>query len=282
MLVRPTMDQDGLIPEKNEENSNSTKQEGASRPLIVIGWILPMAILLLWQFGSRSGWLNPSLVPPPTQVVAALIELMRDGVLIDHLWTSTLRVLVGSALGIIPGILFGAYNGLSRKAELFFDPTFQMVRTIPVLALTPLFILWFGIGELPKVLLLAFATFFPAYINTFAGTRNVDRKLIEVGIVYDLSPLQTMREIILPAAMPHVLTGVRYSLQVAWLVLIVAEMLGATAGIGFMIREAQSFMRTDRVMLGIIVFALAGKLVDNLLRWLEGWLLSWRESFEGK
>lgn len=257
-----------------------TRKEAVGPPYI-IGWLLPLLILITWQFGSTLGWFNAALVPPPSRVLSACIELLVNGTLLHHLWISTVRVAIGSLLGIIPGTLFGAYVGLSRWGERFFDPTFQMVRTIPVLALTPLFILWFGIGELPKVLLLAFATFFPAYINTFAGTRDVDRKLIEIGIVYDLTPLQSLREIILPAALPHVLTGVRYGLQVAWLVLIVAEMLGATAGIGFMIRESQSFMRTDRVMLGIIIFALTGKAVDQLLRWLEQRLLGWRDAFSG-
>jgi sulfonate transport system permease protein len=178
------------------------------------------------------------------------------------------------------GLLFGALTGLSRTAERLLDPTFQMLRTIPIMGLVPLFIVWFGLGELPKILLIAIAAFFLVYIQMYAGIRNIDRKLIEVGRMYDLSTVEMLRRIIVPAAMPSILQGVRLGLGVAWLALVIAELTGANVGIGHWMQQGREFVRVDIVLAALVVFAAVGKGVDSLVRLVERRLLSWRDNVE--
>jgi sulfonate transport system permease protein len=156
-----------------------------------------------------------------------------------------------------------------------------MLRTVPFLAMAPLLIIWLGLDEAPKITLVGLAAFFPLYINTFAGIRNVDRKLIEVGRVYQLSGPEMLRRVIIPAALPAVFTGVRYGLGVAWLALVVAELMGATRGLGFMLVEGREFVRIDVIVGGIILFSLVGKVVDTFVRLLEARFLRWRDTYAG-
>lgn len=245
------------------------------------GFILPAAIIVAWHFASLSGAIKPYLLPPPSAVVTTLWEMTLNGVLLKHVQASVTRWVIGFILGGGLGLLLGSWVGLSRGAERALDTSVQMLRTVPFLAMAPLLIIWLGLDEAPKITLVGLAAFFPLYINTFAGIRNVDRKLIEVGRVYGLSGPEMLRRVIIPAAMPAVFTGVRYGLGVAWLALVVAELMGATRGLGFMLVEGREFVRIDVIVGGIILFSLVGKIVDTFVRLLEARFLRWRDTYAG-
>jgi sulfonate transport system permease protein len=248
---------------------------------MLIGFILPVVLVIVWQLAAVVGWIDQNLLPAPTTVVATLIGLIRDGTLGGDLLASSIRWIVGFLIGGTLGLLAGSFVGLSRIAEQVLDTSLQMIRTIPFLALAPLLVLWLGLDEPPKITLIALASFFPLYLNTFAGIRNVDRKLIEIGRVYRLSQLELLLRVILPAALPEILTGVRYGLSVAWLALVLAELLGAQQGLGYLLSEGREFVRVDIVLCSILIFALAGKVVDLLVRGLEAYFLRWRDTYKG-
>jgi sulfonate transport system permease protein len=250
-------------------------------PRNLVGFILPAVVVIIWQIASTVGWVAPNLLPAPTTVCATFVQLLQDGELGGDLLASTLRWFIGFIIGGSLGLIFGSVVGLSRLAERILDTSIQMIRTIPFLALAPLLVLWLGLDEPPKITLVALASFFPLYINTFAGIRNVDRKLIEVGQVYQLSQRELLIRVILPAALPEILTGVRYALAVAWLALVIAELLGSTQGLGYLLSEGREFVRVDIVLCSIVIFACVGKLVDLLVRALEMRLLHWRDTYAG-
>ncbi|MNO33772.1 putative aliphatic sulfonates transport permease protein SsuC [compost metagenome] len=245
------------------------------------GSLLPVGILMLWQGFSMLGLADPALFPAPSSIVAELYRLLLSGELIDNLEISMARALGGFLLGGAAGLALGLFVGMHQRAEEYIDPTVQMLRTIPLLAITPLFILWFGFGELSKVLLIAMGAFFPLYVNSFLGVRNVDAKLFDVAKVLEFSQSKLIRKLLLPAAMPNILLGLRLSLSISWMVLVVAELMGADRGVGYLIQDARSFMRTEVVFIGILLFAAVGKISDSLVRLLEARLLKWQDSFKG-
>jgi sulfonate transport system permease protein len=249
--------------------------------LSLTGFILPALIVLAWHIASVSGIVKPYLLPPPSAVVATLWEMLLNGTLVLHIRASVTRWVVGFILGGGMGLLLGSWVGLSRGAERALDTSVQMLRTVPFLAMAPLLIIWLGLDEAPKITLVGLAAFFPLYINTFAGIRNVDRKLIEVGQVYGLSSAEMLRRVIIPAALPAVFTGTRYGLGVAWLALVVAELMGATRGLGFMLVEGREFVRIDVIVGGIVLFSVVGKVVDTFVRMLESRFLRWRDTYAG-
>lgn len=241
---------------------------------------MPVALILLWWLAYENGWIDPGLISSPWQVAVTLGQAMVDGTFWGNLGASLGRWLSGFAIGGVLGLLAGAATGLSRPAERLFDPSLQMLRTVPIMGLVPLFIIWFGLGEVPKVILIAFASFFQVYIQTYAGIRNIDRKLIEVGRMYDLSTTQMLRRIMLPAALPSILQGIRLGLGIAWLALVIAELTGANSGIGYWMQQGREFFRVDIVLAALVVFAVVGKVVDSLVRLLERRLLGWRDNIE--
>ena len=249
--------------------------------LSLVGFILPVLLIVIWHLASVSGAVKPYLLPPPSAVVTTLWEMLLNGTLLQHVRASVTRWMIGFVLGGGLGLVLGSWVGLSRGAERALDTSVQMLRTVPFLAMAPLLIIWLGLDEAPKLTLVGLAAFFPVYINTFAGIRNVDRKLIEVGQVYQLSRVEMLSRVIIPAALPAVFTGVRYGLGVAWLALVVAELMGATRGLGFMLVEGREFVRIDIIVGGIILFSLVGKLVDQFVRLLESRFLRWRDTFAG-
>ncbi|MBX6167367.1 MAG: ABC transporter permease [Thermobispora bispora] len=238
-----------------------------------------MAVLLIWQVASSTGLLPARLLAAPSTIAATAVELIQTGTLPAAISVSLQRVLVGFTAGAVAGIGLALIAGLSRAGENAVDPLMQMIRALPFFGLIPLFILWFGIGETPKVLLVALAVSVPLYLNTFAGIRGVDGKLAEVAQTLKLSRAQLIRHIVLPGALPQTLVGLRQSLGVAWLALIVAEQINADAGLGFMINDAREFLRTDVVVVGLLVYSALGLLTDALVRLLERRALSWRRGF---
>ncbi len=242
---------------------------------------MPISVLVIWQLASYLNLASPLLFPSPVTIGNAFSQLLVSGSLFEHLSISVSRALAGFVLGGGLGLLFGLLVGFLRKTEKVLDPSVQMIRMVPHLAVAPLFVLWFGIGETSKVLLIAKGAFFPLYINTFLGIRGVDNKLFEVSRVLGFSQLKQLLRLIIPAALPHILLGVRLSLGVAWLGLVVAELMGSTSGIGYLMSDARQFAQTPVVFVGIIIFAVAGKVTDSFVRLLERNLLKWRDNYQG-
>ncbi|OBV38546.1 aliphatic sulfonate ABC transporter permease SsuC [Janthinobacterium psychrotolerans] len=242
-------------------------------------WALPVALLLGWQLASQLGWLSSRILPEPWAVAKAFRTLAESGELWLHLKTSLWRASAGFGVGAGLGLLLGLLTGSFRHAETLLDTTLQMVRNIPALALIPLVILWFGIDETAKLFLLAVGVFFPVYLNTFHGIRSADQGLIEMARSYGLSGWPLYRDVILPAAMPSILVGVRFSLGLVWVLLIVAETISAQAGIGYMTMNAREFLQTDVVLVGILLYALLGKAADLFSRRLEKRCLRWNPAY---
>ncbi len=243
-------------------------------------WIVPLAILAVWQGLSMIGFIPVRVLPAPTEVVAAGWKLLLNGELVTNIWVSFWRAIVGFAIGGGIGFLLGLANGLSRRSERLLDSTLQMVRNVPHLALIPLVILWFGIDETAKIFLVALGVFFPIYINTLHGIRTVDSQLVEMGKTYGMTPATLFWRVILPGALPSIFVGLRYALGIMWLTLIVAETIAASSGIGYMAMQAREFLLVDVVVLSIVIYALFGKLADSAARLLERLCLSWHPAFQ--
>lgn len=242
-------------------------------------WLVPALILGLWQLAAQAGWLSSRILPAPSAAAAAAWSLAVSGELWQHVRISALRALWGLLLGGGLGLALGLLNGSSRTAETLLDTTLPMIRNIPVLALIPLVILWFGIEETAKLALLSLGVFFPVYLNTFHGIRSVDPALIEMGRSYGLSGWPLYRDVILPGALPSILVGLRFALGLVWVILIVTETISAQSGIGYMTMNAREFLQTDVVLLGILLYALLGKAADTLARALEHRLLRWNPAY---
>ncbi|ENU81644.1 MULTISPECIES: aliphatic sulfonate ABC transporter permease SsuC [Acinetobacter] len=243
-------------------------------------WLVPVVLVIFWQVASVTGWLESRILPAPTAVLSAFWSLLISGELWHHVKISAGRALLGLLVGGGLGLLLGLLNGSSRIASNLLDTTLQMIRNIPALALIPLVILWFGIDESAKLFLVAIGVFFPMYINTYHGIRSVDPQLIEMGKSYGLTRWQLYKDIILPGAMPSILVGLRFALGLVWVLLIVAETISAQAGIGYMTMNAREFLQTDVVLVGILLYALLGKLADVLAQYLERYLLRWHAGYQ--
>ncbi|MEK3900817.1 ABC transporter permease [Paenibacillus sp. FSL R7-0179] len=245
------------------------------------GAAIPAAVLAIWQLGGNTGWISPEFLPAPLTILSAFADLAVKGELIHHLGVSIGRAGLGFLIGGILGLLLGTLTGLFRSAAYLLDPSIQILRLVPHLAIAPLIILWFGFGEISKVVIIMSGSFFPLYVNTFMGIRGVDNKLFEVARVLGFSPLQKLRRLILPAALPGILLGLRLSMAVAWIGLVVAELIGSQSGVGFLINEAKQNSNTAVIFVGILIFAVVGKLIDSLFRIIERRFLYWRDSYQG-
>jgi sulfonate transport system permease protein len=242
---------------------------------VILPWLIPIALLLLWQLMSSSGLIPSTVLPSPVGVMAAAVRLLANGELIHHMGISLYRALSGFLIGGITGFILGLGNGCFKISALLFDSSVQMLRNIPHLALIPLMILWFGIGETPKIILVALGVLFPIYINTYHGIKNVDKELIEMGRAYGLSGWSLFTQIIFPGALSSILVGIRYALGVMWTTLIVAETIAANSGIGYLAMNAREFMQMDIIVLSILIYALLGKLSDLIAKFFESRWLRW-------
>lgn len=242
-------------------------------------WAVPIGLVLVWQIAARTGWLSSRILPEPWAVLKAFWALTVSGELWTHVKVSLGRAIASFAIGGGLGLLLGLLTGTFKTAETLLDTTLQMVRNIPALALIPLVILWFGIDEAAKLFLVSIGVFFPIYLNTFHGIRSVDKGLIEMAKSYGLSGGSLYRDVILPGALPSILVGVRFSLGLVWVLLIVAETISAVSGIGYMTMNAREFLQTDVVLVGILLYALLGKLADTLSRGLERYWLRWHPGY---
>ena len=242
-------------------------------------WSMPIAVLGFWQVGGMTGLIQADVLPSPSAVVEAGWRLALSGDLLRNIEVSACRAGIGFAIGGGLGFFFGLLNGLCKAAERTLDTSLQMIRTIPHLALIPLVILWFGIGEEAKLFLISIGAFFPIYLNSMQGVRSVDPQLIEMGKAYRMSWLQLVWMVLLPGALPAIFTGVRYAMGVTWLTLIVAETISATSGIGYMAMNAREFMLVDVVVFSLLLYALLGKLTDSAAKLLERACLSWHPAY---
>jgi sulfonate transport system permease protein len=239
-------------------------------------FLSPLVIVLAWQAASMVGFISPRTLAAPTTILASAWILTINGELPYNLLISLSRVVVGLFIGVGSGAILATIAGLSRVGEDLVDAPMQMLRTLPFLALVPLFILWFGIGETPKIALVALGSAFPIYLTLFAGIRGADPKLVEAGRVFGLDRRGLVRHVIFPAALPSALVGLRYSMGTAWLSLVVGEQINANAGIGYLINDARDFLRTDIIVVGLLVYALLGLGADQLVRLIEARALAWR------
>jgi sulfonate transport system permease protein len=243
-------------------------------------WIVPLLVIVGWEAASRSGWLSTRILPEPLAVAQAFWNLLKSGELERDVAISTGRALAGLAIGGGLGLVLGLLTGTFRTAETLLDTTLQMVRNVPPLALIPLVILWFGIDESAKLFLVAIGVFFPIYLNTYHGIKSVDAGLVEMARSYGLKGWALYREVIFPGALPSILVGLRFSLGLMWVLLIVAETISAQSGIGYMTMNAREFLQTDVVLVGVLLYALLGKLADLVARGLERRFLRWNPAYQ--
>ncbi|MEO9337808.1 ABC transporter permease subunit [Mesorhizobium sp. SB112] len=275
-----------LLEHVGSSKTRSEKRSGRGRngslsdwELLAISWLAPALLVFVWEVLSRAGYINPQIMPAPSTVLATASKLIANGTLFEHMGYSLLRAIVGFVIGGSIGFGLGILVGFSRLSEAVLDRSIQMIRAIPFLALLPLVIIWFGVDEAGKIFLVALGVMFPIYINTVLGIRQVDPKLLELAKVTGLGVRERITKIILPGAMPSILTGVRYALAVAWLALVVAETIATTKGIGFLAMDAREFLQTNVIVLTILIYAAIGVVADSLARALERRLLSWHPNY---
>jgi len=239
----------------------------------------PLVLIALWELGSRAGLIPAHILAAPSSVVKTAWDMVVSGELPTNMLVSLARAMAGLAIGVTLGSVLAIAAGLTRAGENAVDPPIQMLRTLPSLALSPLFIVWFGIGETPKIALIALGTMFPIYLNLYNGIRGVDPKLIEAARSFGLKGWDLIAEVILPGALPSFLLGLRFALAGSWLILVVAEQINASAGLGYLINNARDFSRTDVIVVCLLVYALLGLAADALVRTIERRALAWRPSF---
>ncbi|MFL5332807.1 MAG: ABC transporter permease [Geminicoccaceae bacterium] len=261
----------------------ATRRPTAPRALILHPWLLgllpPLLAAAVWELAARQGWIEVRLLPPPSKVLATLVELWRTGDLTRHVAATLWRVAAGFALGLVLATALGALTGFSTRARQILDPTLQALRAIPSIAWVPLFILWFGIFEASKVALIATGAFFPIYLSLMAGIHAVDRKLVEVGRVYQLGPSALIRRILVPAALPAWLVGVRGGLGLAWMFVIAAELMGASEGLGYLLLDGQMVGNAAQILGALVLFAILGKLTDSMIVFVTRRSVRWQDGF---
>ncbi|CAN5520110.1 aliphatic sulfonate ABC transporter permease SsuC [soil metagenome] len=240
----------------------------------------PVVILVVWEILAQAGLLPPAYAPAPTEIVNAAAELWNDGVLGPDLAISLQRAGIGLALGLSVGIVTGVLGGVLRSGEYLFNGLAQILNTVPLLAVLPLMIVWFGIDELTKVLLIAFGAGVPMYLNLFAAIRGVDQRLIEMARTTGAGLSRVVTRVVVPGALPGFLVGLRFSLAYSVLGLVAAETVNANEGLGFLITQAQTYLQTNKVFVGLVIYSILGLLADQIVRLLERVLLRWRPSYE--
>lgn len=241
----------------------------------LFGLIVPALIVSVWHVLVTTGVYPPHQLPEPLTVLSTYYGMAISGELWGHISITVQRVAAGAVIGIVAGIVFGALTGLSRLVYDLVDPLFQSMKNIPSLAWVPLFLLWFGIGEQAKVLLIALGAFFPVYLNFSTGIRSIERDLLEVAEVYDLNQLQALRSVIFPAALPDLLVGIRAGVGLAWMFVVAAELIAASQGIGFLLSDGRTLSRPDLIIGSILLFALLGNISDLLIKEVETRVVHW-------
>ncbi len=249
-----------------------------ARGRILLGLLLPVALAVGWELAVRSGLAQGRLMPPPSRIYNALAALARSGELWSHVSTTLMRVFAGFALGALAGTLMGALAGASELSRRIFDPTLQALRAVPSIAWVPLFLLWLGIFEASKVALIAVGVFFPVYLGVAGAIEGIDRKLLEVGRVFRLSPVAMVRRVMLPAVLPEWLIALRSGLGLGFMFVVAAEFMGASEGLGYLLVDGQQMGKPDQILAAIITFAILGKICDTILVASTRPLVRWQDT----
>ncbi len=235
-----------------------------------------VVLFALWELAARAGWLSPNILAAPSAAVTAGWDMLRDGMLSEAIWASLQRVAWGLAIGIPIGVALALFAGLSRIGDDAIDANMGMLRFVPIIAVEPLLILWLGVDENTKVTMIVLGVIFPIYINVSAAVRAVDPRLLELSRVLGLGRTQLLRRVVLPSILPGFFVGLRYAVALAWLLLVFAEQVNASSGIGFLLIRAQTFFQTDVMVVCIVVYAVLGLFTESVVRALERHLLRWQ------
>jgi sulfonate transport system permease protein len=253
------------------------------RSLNKLGWfkgaIVPIILLIIWEIASKSGWIAPNLLPAPSTVLGTINDLAKSGDLWKHIGITVYRVAVGFVIGVGVATVLGAVTGYSKIIHDLIDPLLQSLRSIPSLAWVPLFLLWMGIQETPRIALIAVGVFFPVYLSLMSGIRSVDRKLVEVGKIYRLTGLQLIQRVFLPATIPDYIVGLRSGLGLGWMFVVAAELTGASQGLGYLLVDGQTTGRPELTIASIFLFAVLGKISDSVIALVSGRFLHWRDAY---
>jgi sulfonate transport system permease protein len=244
--------------------------------------VLSVVVLAVWQYFSAIGVLKPMLLPSPLKIGNTLLSLTLSGELFRHLGISFLRVLEGFAIAALVGLPLGIAIGLSRLVDRLTDLLLQLMKPIPPIAWIPLSILWFGIGEGGKVFIIFLGGIFPILINTVDGIRQTDQRFVELARVLEVTRGRFILKVVLPGALPAIMTGLRVGLMVSWICVVAAELIAATSGLGYLIMDGRQLMQTDQVLVGMLTIGAMGKLLDVVLRAAENRLITWKTTFQGK
>jgi sulfonate transport system permease protein len=243
---------------------------------------LPLAVIVLWQGLFEMGLIRPILLPPPTRVAKAFWTLTLSGELPHHIAISLLRVLEGFAIAAISGLLLGLAIGLSKSIDHASDLFIQLIKPIPPIAWIPLAILWFGIGEAAKIYIIFLGAFFPILVNTIDGILQTDHRFVELARILAVPRRRFILQVVLPGALPAIMTGLRVGVMVAWMCVVASELIAASSGVGYLIMDARQLSQTDVVLVGMITIGAMGKLLDSILKRLENRMITWKTSFAGQ
>ena len=252
---------------------NQKAKKSAGDSLLYV--TLPILVLLVWEGAALAGQLKPYTMPEPKVIVTTTIQMLRSGELLQNIGVSIFLVLEGFFLALLVAFVIGLFVSLFPKFELFTDMVIQIIKPIPPIAWIPLAILWFGIGQNSKIYIIFIGAVFPVFINTVDGIKGIDKKYLELATVYEVPKIQLVRKILIPGALPSIMTGIRLGLGNAWVCVVAAEMIGATSGVGYMLANGRSLSRPDIVILGMLIVGIFGKLMDDFLRFLRKKLITW-------
>jgi len=247
-----------------------------------LGLLVPIALAVGWEVIVRTGLSSGRLVPPPSVIFSTFADLAATGELQRHATVTLLRVLAGFASGVVLGTLVGAITGYAALSHRLLDPSLQGLRAIPSIAWVPLFILWFGIFEASKIILIAVGVFFPVYLGVMGAVRSVDRKIVEVGRVFRLSGSAMVWRILLPAIAPAYVIALRAGLGLGWMFVVAAEFMGASEGLGFLLIDGQQLGKPAQIVAAIVAFALLGKLTDWIVASVAAPFLRWEDAFASR
>ena len=266
------------------EEKRATVQERRRLPRragarLMLGLVVPVVLALGWEAAVRYGWVQGRLMPPPSRVLSTLYDLAVSGELLRHVTITTIRVFAGFALGVIAATLIGALAGASKMARDLLDPTLQGLRAVPSVAWVPLFILWFGIFEKSKIIMVAVGCFFPVYLGMLGAILSVDRKTVEVGRIFRLSTPALVRRILLPAILPVYVVSLRAGLGLGWMFVLAAELLGASEGLGYLLIDGQQLGKPEQILAAILAFAVLGKISDAMLVAGTSPFLTWQDAY---
>ncbi|WP_026570901.1 MULTISPECIES: ABC transporter permease [Sediminibacillus] len=267
----------GVFTTGSKSQPSTIKPKSPFTHPLLLGSIFPALLVVVWELLSRSEVFPAYQLPAPSVILETIVGMAEDGTLWGHVGITFYRVLMGFLLGTAAAVVLGSLVGFYKHAEALFDPLIQAFRSIPSLAWVPLFILWMGIGEPSKIAMIAVGVFFPVYLNIVSGISGVDRKLIEVGKMYGLNTFQLVRRIILPAALPSFLVGLRSGLGLGWMFVVAAELMGASQGLGYLLVVGQNTLAPETIIASIVLFAVIGKLSDWVLKKLETRTLHWQD-----